>query len=133
MTSNNLKAYKTWIVTHYPNQASAYGNCKQAVDAMKAAFPELEIACGKVDVLGYPHPRDHWWLRDADGDIVDPTAVQFPLIMGYAELDADAPERRYPRMKCMNCGESFLASPEDGKYAPACSEACSNELEKSYG
>lgn len=79
------------------------GTCAEATTAMAAAFPTLKRVRGQyLDwVIG---PRDHWWLVDLDGTIVDPTATQFPTggSGDYQPRDESLPE---PTGRCMECGE----------------------------
>ncbi len=94
--------YRQWIDTHYPSQASAFGSCKEASAAMVAVFPELRQVNGH-----YFDPRwgerEHWWCVAADGEIVDPTARQFPSrgFGPYVELD---PNAKVPSGMCPECG-----------------------------
>lgn len=69
--------YRQWIDKRYPTTKAALGRGKQAVCAMKEAFPELRITIGFILHSGAREPQPHWWLVAHDGYIVDPTAVQF--------------------------------------------------------
>lgn len=103
------QAYKDWIVAKLAT-GSPYGRCDEWTREMQLAFPELRRERGHyLDVIW--GPREHWWLiddaiadDDAGGDVVDPTAEQFPT-RGcgiYSTLDPNAPE---PTGKCPECGE----------------------------
>lgn len=107
--------YQEWISKNYPDPAYTLGRCKEAVDAMVEVFPELTKTNGFIDLLS-SYDRMHWWCKDAEGNIVDPTAHQFrayaDVIIDYREIDDSHPARKYPRAKCMNCGEYYYVTPE---------------------
>lgn len=114
--------YKNWIEEHYPTIGSAYGHCQEAVQLMKEAFPELEVTNGfAITSWG---DREHWWLKDSEGNVVDPTAHQF-VLFGYEEIDDTHPARNYPRRRCMDCGEYYYQTPElDGiMHTKACEKS----------
>jgi hypothetical protein len=92
---------------------------------MLVDFPHLRITRGHYLDLIWGE-REHWWLVDTDGSIVDPTATQFPTKGSslYRELDPNAPE---PVGRCMNCGNYTY----EDQYA--CSKKCAQELEEYYG
>lgn len=98
--------YEEWIKAYVARvKSQLLGRCAEAVQEMAAAFPALRVAKGHVDVPGWGR-RGHWWLVDKDGQIVDPTAGQFPAIFGYEEYQ-DGQEIRVGT--CMNCGEGTYA------------------------
>lgn len=109
----------------------ALGMCAEWTLAMQQAFPDLQRVRGHV-YLRSGLERQHWWLVDSEGTIVDPTEFQFSDpdgvyrgigIAEYAPWDESQPE---PKGKCMNCGDlSFYQ-----RYA--CSPECSQELEWAY-
>lgn len=96
--------YSAWIAEHYPTQESAYGQCAVATKEMVAAFPELRRTRGHYYCVFGWGERAHWWCVTEAGDVVDPTARQFPSVGTgeYAELDPNAP---IPTGKCPECGE----------------------------
>lgn len=105
--------YQKWIEHHVADKGT--GKCKEITQAMQEAFPELRLIRGHYYCLVWGE-REHWWLVDVDGSIVDPTAAQFPSKGGrYEALADDTPE---PTGKCPNCGEYCYGSGE------CCSEAC---------
>lgn len=111
------RKYKKWIDENYPTGLSCLGKCFQATEKMKEAFPELIRTNGFVHIPGLDEPRIHWWMKDSNGFVIDPTAFQYPYYAGasissYEEFEDDHPARKHPRLKCMNCGEYFYASPE---------------------
>jgi hypothetical protein len=127
---NMLKSleYKLWVKQHYPNAKAATGQCHQAAKAMVKEFPELRLARGFVST---PDAElTHWWCVDQEGDVIDPTRHQFPLVFWYTEISDDHPLAKYPMKKCMNCGEMYLQS-EGHSYDPACDEYCFKELNES--
>lgn len=111
-----MEKYKEWIYKEYPKFNDALGKCKEAVDKMVKAFPELKATNGYVHFLSY-EPRAHWWCIDSKNNIIDPTAHQFLEYMGepifeYEEISDDHPARNYEQAKCMNCGEYYFVTPE---------------------
>lgn len=92
--------YEDWIKA---NVSEPTGMCAEATLLMQAAFSEL------VRVRGHYHcplwgEREHWWLYDPDGNVVDPTAAQFPSRGEghYEQWDEARPE---PTGMCPECGE----------------------------
>lgn len=110
-----MDKYKEWIRAHYSDFSSALGQCKVACQRMKDVFPELEITNGFVTLM-FTREQTHWWCKDPDGNIVDPTAIQYreggTPIIDYEEITDDHDERKYPKTKCMNCGEYYYVKPE---------------------
>lgn len=107
--------YQEWVDINYPDPAYTLGRCKEAVDAMVEAFPELIKTNGFIDLYS-SYERMHWWGKDTEGNIVDPTAHQFKAyadrIFEYREIDDNHPARKYVRAKCMNCGQYYYVTPE---------------------
>ena len=68
---NKENRYKKWIIDNYPSPIKQKNNCQKAVRDMSFFFPELQINVGKANGIF------HCWLRDKDGNIVDPTKDQF--------------------------------------------------------
>ena len=70
--------YRAWCAVHVGTTAEdCYGRCAWATLAMQIAFPELIRVRGHYLCLIWGE-RDHWWLTTPEGEIVDPTAAQFP-------------------------------------------------------
>jgi len=108
--------YLAWIAA---NVSATYGCCKEVTERMAEAFPELHRIRGHYycPIWG---ERAHWWLLSPTGEVVDPTADQFPSKgCGHYEpwIEGD-PE---PTGRCANCNELVY----DGNTC--CSDACSRE------
>src|SRR5262245_15184252 len=69
------RRYRRWVNGNV--QGDGYGKCREASAAMAAAFPELARVRGHYvcPVIG---EREHWCCVTAGGEVVDPTAAQFP-------------------------------------------------------
>ncbi len=124
-TSSRVK-YQAWIDANYPTMESALGKCGEAVQAMKQVFPELIVTNGIVHLSYNSVEQLHWWLKDEQGLIVDPTKRQFEghIILRYEEIDDSHPARNYHRRKCPNCGQYFYESPEALRSSPCCTPLC---------
>lgn len=114
-----IKKYLTWI---FDNVEHPLGRCAEYTERMKQEFPELTRVRGHYDCTAWGR-RPHWWLVDPEGEIVDPTAQQFPSLGTgtYIPLEPDAPE---PEVcyRCHNCGEYYPAGPAQSSVV--CSDAC---------
>ena len=118
-----LSRYAVWIRRNGPkSDLEAYGHCQSYTLRMKDEFPELEVQ------IGWYHDspwglRGHWWLVSSDGEIVDPTARQFPSKgTGRYEFVKEADR---PIGKCANCG-SFCYNGAPSEML--CSEQCEIEF-----
>ena len=114
--------YKKWIMENYPNPNKA--TSIEAVQTMKKEFSELKIIRGQVLVLEiYDSPPIrvfHCWCETPEGELVDPTAHQFPIpILSYEPLDES---RGDPTGGCLYCG-GFCYDNEN-----VCSEKCSRDF-----
>jgi hypothetical protein len=108
--------YQEWIAENV--SGTGYGECAEVTENMAAAFPELKRVRGYYYCLLWG-PRYHWWLVDPSGNIVDPTASQFPSTGGqYAEWG----NRIEPTGKCANCGDLIYNGDT------ACGPECHREL-----
>lgn len=101
-----MEDYNSWIMVHYPTSLSARLKCAEATLAMSLEFPELLRVRGLASVeepYGLPPTRTpHWWLETFDGEVIDPTAHQYPTrVLQYEAVDE---ERGGPTGKCPNCG-----------------------------
>ena len=116
------KKYETWISDLGLNSSEALGKCQEYCDTMGEIFPEL------IQKRGFYHDviwgrRMHFWMETPEGDIIDPTVVQFPTKGSgeYEALEGDA----LPIGRCMNCGELvFVGSPDSN----ICSQTCNTEF-----
>jgi len=108
--------YQQWIDA-LPERVT--GQCAEHTLAMQAQFPELVRVRGHYDCPIWGE-REHWWLKTAEGEIVDPTAKQFPTKGHgeYKEWDETQPE---PTGMCPNCGGYAY----DNKTC--CSDKCHRE------
>jgi hypothetical protein len=102
------------------------GRCKEEVEAMHEAFPELVIVKGFIYTdfgAGYESERirEHWWLKDEEGTIFDPTAGQFPFIECYREYKEGDDVRIG---KCMHCGTVLWGQP--GTSKTFCNDDCAD-------
>ena len=108
--------YQAWIRA---NVDHSYGQCVEVTRRMKESCPELERIRGHYYCTAWGE-REHWWLIDSDGNVVDPTAEQFPSNGRgvYIPWNEGTPE---PTGMCPNCGEHCF----DGDYF--CSDKCGKE------
>lgn len=123
-TTANQK-YLDWITIHVTNPL---GTCASVTTTMRDAFPELVRVRGHY-ICPIWGPREHWWLKDSDGNVIDPTATQFPSrgTGDYKEWDNSQPE---PTGRCPNCGGYCYNN------STCCSDKCGHEyamyIRKSY-
>ena len=98
-----MNKYQKYINDLNMTYNKAYGNCEGFSKKMKRKFPELIITKGYYECMVWGR-REHWWLQTKDGQIFDPTAVQFPSkgICEYIPWNKDDPQ---PTGKCPQCGE----------------------------
>jgi hypothetical protein len=84
------------------NFKEVYGKCAEATQQMAVQFPELQRVRGHYycPVWG---EREHWWLKTQDGEIIDPTASQFPS-KGHGEYIEWIEGTPEPPGVCLNCG-----------------------------
>jgi len=110
--------YKEWIAD-IPLKDS-FGKCKEQSNRMQMKFPELLIAKGFV-ILSNMKKYQHMWLKDEDGNVIDPTAKQYTgyAVHSYQEIGEDDP---VPVGKCVNCGEFIMSNKSE--YNPLCSSEC---------
>ena len=119
--------YQKWIDEYLTRIEYPLGKCREACKEMVKAFPELK------EIRGHVHcqwgKRAHLWLETDCGEIIDPTASQFPSIYQY---EVWKPGDRVRVGKCMNCGEEIWRAvdnlDEDHSYYGPCSEECFRDL-----
>lgn len=127
--------YDEWTrayLARFARPEHCYGKCKEAVDKMARAFPELRKVRGHVLSAPPWGRRQHWWLETMDGLVVDPTAAQFPAIEAYEELIEGVTPVQVGR--CMSCGKPIMsrdpASMLDVRHSTS---LCSDECADAYG
>lgn len=111
-----MAKYQNWIMENVPDYQAAYGKCKAVTSAMNKQFPEL------TRVSGFYHcsiwgRRQHFWLRTDQGEIIDPTAKQFPS-GGMGKYEEIIDSKLIPTGVCPNCGQETY----EERYF--CSESC---------
>ncbi len=106
--------YIAWIADYMERNRSVFGRCKEAVKEMVQQFPELTAVPGHVQVPGWGK-RGHWWCTTKEGQIVDPTASQFPHIYSYEPWK---PGDEVMVGKCFNCGDEIWVPLLDIDVAP---------------
>ena len=95
--------YSKYIADLKMTYSKAYGNCKPICKQMKEHFPELKRIRGHYYCIVWGE-RMHWWLQPENGDIIDPTAIQFPT-KGHGVYEPWDETQDEPIGKCPNCGE----------------------------
>lgn len=111
--------YVRWIDEHVPDYSAAYGQCAAVTKRMLQAFPELSRVRGHYYCPAWGC-REHWWLEDPDGVIVDPTARQFPS-GGAGVYEPWDESQEEPTGVCPNCGDYIYGGGE------VCSSNCWQE------
>ena len=96
-----MNRYTKWIDDYNREHQNIRGKCAQVTSEMAIVFPELIRVRGFVHHILSEKPSEHWWLKNNDGKIIDPTAKQFGGILEYEEWDEEQEE---PTGKCLNCG-----------------------------
>lgn len=92
--------YTDWIRTNVLE--NPLGDCRKWAEAMRVVFPELALVRGHYYCVVWGQ-RGHWWLVASDGEVVDPTAAQFPS-QGHGVYDPWEEGAKEPTGKCPNCG-----------------------------
>lgn len=114
--------YAAWIAANVPTYETAFGRCHAVTEYMVKDFPELQRVYG---IYHCPIWGDRWhrWCVTPEGEIVDPTAKQFPSLGQFA-YEPITDEAKMPVGKCANCGE-YIYVYYDGTV---CSDACGKEF-----
>lgn len=129
MAAQEIKAaHNAWIDAYLERRrGKVLGECRAAALEMQEAFPELLMCRGHVETPW--GRRAHWWLKTAGGQVVDPTASQFPYVFSYHELQLGDDIRVGT---CMNCGEPIWRTVKSLDKAPdpecMCSDECGVEF-----
>lgn len=111
----------------------AYGrsnfNCGAFTHSMAHQFPELTRVPGfYFDSEGGRAYGEHWWLEDAAGNVIDPTADQFPARENGFYVRYDPELHLIAKGKCMNCGEPLYTR----ESAYPCSAECDESMAEEY-
>ena len=69
-----------WIESNYPDKKSCTNRCNEAVRMMVNYFDELTVQ------VGFANGIYHCWCKDAEGEIIDPTAKQFDGRINYTPV-----------------------------------------------
>lgn len=110
--------YEAWI-NSWLSVNEAYGGCDKATREMVKEFPELRRVAGYYHCVLWGR-RTHWWCVTEDGEVVDPTASQFPSKgKGWYEEVTDFSE--FPTGVCMDCGDPVYHG--DTFCSPECETA----------
>lgn len=107
--------YNQWIRDYGLRYDSIRSRCEEATMEMIDEFPELTRVRGHVSHILSDKISPHWWCKDEDGTIWDPTSSQFVAIIEYIEHDESQSE---PTGKCLHCGEYCY------DYNSVCGDKC---------
>lgn len=83
------------------------GKCKEMSESLVAKDPTLILVRGHYD-CPFWGLQPHWWVKDANGNIVDPTSKQFPSKGNGEYIEFNG------KVHCSECDKEFLE--EDGRY-----------------
>lgn len=120
-----INKYKEWIEKYIASNKFIAGLCASVTQDMCKEFSELKRIPGHV-IWADGSSREHWWCEDQFGNIIDPTASQWPLLP--AEYVAWKPGNEVCIGRCMECGDYIYAAPNslDGARKEICSDKCYN-------
>ena len=105
---------------------SSTGACGSFTRVFAERVPELTRVPGfYISPAGHSH-GEHWWLVDAAGNIVDPTADQFPSQGTGNYVPYDPTKHLVAKGRCRNCGCTLFAFP-DRPCSAECDEALADE------
>lgn len=99
---------------------SLRGKCKEMCDELIKKDPSLKLVRGHYYDPIWNSDQQHWWCVDRKGEIVDPTADQFPsggIPEFYVEFNGVC--------ECSECGKNILE--ENAKFESGysfCSGTC---------
>jgi hypothetical protein len=102
------------------NYSRYRGKCKEMSEALVAENPVLRLVRGHYWEPMWNRDEPHWWCVNPDGEIIDPTRLQFPsggIAEFYTEFDGTC--------ECANCGKEF--NEQDGRFDSNyafCSSSC---------
>lgn len=101
------------------------GKCKEYAQELAATDPSLEIVRGYFHEPFWAEKQPHWWCKDSDGNIIDPSVKQFPS-WKLAEIDPSLFYEEFDGIiQCAECGTSVKEENArfDSNYA-FCSTKC---------
>lgn len=127
-----FEKYNNWIQANVGDN-NGYGLCHGICEKMKEEFPELELRKGHF-FSTFWGKRPHWWLRDPNKKIVDPTSLQHPDGLYFPPDDCkyedmtDLSDKELmeivPTGRCADCGEDVY------KNDSFCSKSCQDATER---
>lgn len=123
--------YKEWVKEYIDRTPFLLGKCHAASAEMRAAFPELQEKKGYVQTLAWGE-REHVWMVDEEGNIVDPTEGQFPHgALSYREW---VPGALTLVGRCMECGDQIWRCVDslEGERHYFCGSDCEKSAEIAY-
>jgi hypothetical protein len=95
------------------------GKCKEMAEQAAAEDPSLTVVRGHYYCPLWNRREPHWWCVKPDGEIVDPTALQFPSGgLGIGEY-----EPFYGYLACEECGKTIHEDERHAGYS-VCSYEC---------
>lgn len=99
------------------------GKCKEFSEALCAEDPSLTLVRGYYYCHIWDRQEPHWWTVNAEGEIIDPTAKQFPSKGTGEYIPFDG------TYTCENCGKIVAEAQmvPCGNY-PTCSNQCAMRL-----
>lgn len=94
------------------------GKCREMSEDLASKDPTLTLVRGHY-FCPFWGEQPHWWVKDQNGKIIDPTAMQFPSKGKGAYVEFDG------TISCSECGKDMKEEDADisGKYA-FCSMPC---------
>lgn len=94
------------------------GKCKEMSESLVSQDPTLTLVRGHY-LCPYWGEQPHWWVKDQNGKVIDPTSRQFPSKGAgeYIEFDGN--------VDCSQCGKTMREEDADfeSNYA-FCSTKC---------
>ena len=101
------------------NYLTYRGRCKEFCEELIENDPTLTLVRGHYWCPIWNTMEPHWWCINSNGDIIDPTKLQFPSV-GYGEY---IPFDGY--VTCAECGKEVPEEEADiqGNYC-FCSYTC---------
>jgi hypothetical protein len=77
------------------------GKCKEYSEKLVESNPDLVLIRGYYYCPIWNKKEQHWWCKDIEGNVVDPTKLQFPSA-GCGDY-----EEFTGIVECSNCGKSL--------------------------